>query len=1310
MVARVRSWYRQHPGITLGVILGVVAVTLLAVWLMPAVAAQETLHPSGAGTTYNQWTVTSSWATDLDASGDSLIGSENTDAQAQALHMDDPTFDPSATINSVTVYAMARTTGNDDFGLGIYDGTNAPVYTTHNVSGTFAQWSSGPYATNPWTSSPWTYADIQGLQVYMVEVKAGGQDSVEVDEVWIVVDYTLVSPTLTVTQGSDTGRPTAKIYRGQSADVAVDELNLAASNGDVTVTQIVVRGLDTVDTLTTDVTSVRLFEDDGDGVWDGGDSQIGSSTTFSGAASGSTATFSGLTYTITSGTSENVWIVYTIGASAVDGHIVGSQVQNGDITVQAGQQVTAFATITSANAGQTIQVDAAAPTANTTDPLNDDVLTGASKTVAGTSSDGAGSGVASVEIRIARDDGQYWNGGGWTGTETWVGATGTTNWTYSWSLDAGQNRQRTYTITARATDNVGLTGTDATPVTGVKVDNTGPTISSATAVDATTVDVLFNEALDGATIAASDFTIAGLTVSGAVLQGDNVTVRLTTTAQTPASPYTVQCAAGNVADVYTNTNPATSANFTGYGSPPVGGALTVSQGADAGRPSSLVYRTRDDVTVVDELVLSASGGDVTVGQIVVRGLDTGGALTTNTSAVRLFEDDGNGIFVDGPDSQVGTTKTFSGDASGSTATFDSLAYTVSDGVTKKLWIVYTIGAAANDGHILGSRVNDGDITPTLGTVDAFADIISANSGQTVQIDASAPTVNTTDPLNDAVLTGAVKQIAGTASDGTGSGLAEVRVRIRRSDGEYWDTDHWSVVEAWNLAAGTTNWTYDWSLDAGQNRESSYEITVQATDNVSLTGTDATPVTNVRVDNIGPSIQSAAAIDKNTVDVTFDEPLDPTTVAGDGSDFTIAGLTITAANVQPGNQVVRLTTSDQSPGTGYTVQIAAGNVDDPYGNPGLATGVGFSGFGTSDTEPPSVPGNVNVVAGAAPPVIATVSWDASTDNVGVVGYKVWRSMTSTGTPILIGSTTLLTFNDTTGIPGQQYFYRVSAYDAASNESAKSGPAGPVTSTWTQAPHTVYTVAGNFCRMCHAPHVATTQSSLMRPTDRAPGELSVCYACHDGQGASTNILAGADNSFALASGHVLEDLEVATDLSNRCSSCHSPHSDYSGEPKLPRETINGDTVSTDDNTWCFACHNDTNDWYGVGYPSTANPTRNATGYPILGTFPGETTYADKDANAHASIPASATARRVFGDCLYCHESHRGPNEFDSLISTFTPTTADTLADDQANGTYASSCLDCHGGTLQSYFTTTPVDIKQFVTAGTSRAGHRIKTAGG
>lgn len=365
---------------------------------------------------------------------------------------------------------------------------------------------------------------------------------------------------------------------------------------------------------------------------------------------------------------------------------------------------------------------------------------------------------------------------------------------------------------------------------------------------------------------------------------------------------------------------------------------------------------------------------------------------------------------------------------------------------------------------------------------------------------------------------------------------------------------------------------------------------------------------------------------------------------------------------------------------------------------------------ADSQPPTVPASLAAVPGVASPTIASLSWAASTDDNEVGGYYVWRAVSLVTTPRLIGETPSLAFTDTSGVPGQAYYYRVSAFDTARNESGKSASVGPISAAWpAPSPHLSYgATGGSYCALCHVPHVAASQVGLMRPTGQTPGEITVCYTCHDGQG-GPNVKTGADNSFALQSGHSVENSGTGGDLTDRCSGCHTAHKDPVLRPSLPGELVNGQAISKAGNTWCLACHNDTSDWFVGSYPSVATPSRDASGYPTSGTFPGRTVYANPALNAHASIPASGTIREQ-GDCLYCHDSHRANNKYDGLFKRFSPTTTATVVQDQTTGAYAESCYDCHGGVLRSEFTTMPVNIKQFTTAGAPRSGHRIKTAGG
>src|SRR5256886_1195121 len=89
----------------------------------------------------------------------------------------------------------------------------------------------------------------------------------------------------------------------------------------------------------------------------------------------------------------------------------------------------------------------------------------------------------------------------------------------------------------------------------------------------------------------------------------------------------------------------------------------------------------------------------------------------------------------------------------------------------------------------------------------------------------------------------------------------------------------------------------------------------------------------------------------------------------------------------------------------------------------------------DTTPPSVPTGLRATAVSSSRI--NLSWAASSDNVGVSGYRVYRN----GTQI---ATTGTTFFASTGLsPSTTYSYAVAAFDAAGNLSARSSPASATT---------------------------------------------------------------------------------------------------------------------------------------------------------------------------------------------------------------------------------------------------------------------------
>src|SRR5205809_482010 len=89
----------------------------------------------------------------------------------------------------------------------------------------------------------------------------------------------------------------------------------------------------------------------------------------------------------------------------------------------------------------------------------------------------------------------------------------------------------------------------------------------------------------------------------------------------------------------------------------------------------------------------------------------------------------------------------------------------------------------------------------------------------------------------------------------------------------------------------------------------------------------------------------------------------------------------------------------------------------------------------DTTPPMVP--TGLTASAVSSSQINLSWTASSDNVGVSGYRVYRN----GTQIATTSTT--SFANTGLSASTTYSYTVAAYDAAGNLSAQSSSASATT---------------------------------------------------------------------------------------------------------------------------------------------------------------------------------------------------------------------------------------------------------------------------
>lgn len=187
----------------------------------------------------------------------------------------------------------------------------------------------------------------------------------------------------------------------------------------------------------------------------------------------------------------------------------------------------------------------------------------------------------------------------------------------------------------------------------------------------------------------------------------------------------------------------------------------------------------------------------------------------------------------------------------------------------------------------------------------------------------------------------------------------------------------------------------------------------------------------------PTGLSAITITDNTIVLSWGTSYDPTGVAGykifmNGKETGTAAaqkleipnlqasttytFTVSAYNekgeTSPSSMSLKVTTKPPRP-----IIAASSTVTSTSSSPS-----------STDQTPPSVPGGLTVT-GVSPSEI-DLSWRASTDNVGVAGYRIFSNN------VFIATTSGIFYRSTGLIAGADYSYAVAAYDAAGNVSAQA----------------------------------------------------------------------------------------------------------------------------------------------------------------------------------------------------------------------------------------------------------------------------------
>jgi chitodextrinase len=228
-------------------------------------------------------------------------------------------------------------------------------------------------------------------------------------------------------------------------------------------------------------------------------------------------------------------------------------------------------------------------------------------------------------------------------------------------------------------------------------------------------------------------------------------------------------------------------------------------------------------------------------------------------------------------------------------------------------------------------------------------------------------------------------------------------------------------------------------NTGLTASTSYSYTLQAIDaagNASAQSASVSATTQAASDTTAPSVPAGlvgTAMSSSQINLSWNPSTDNVGVAGYYVYLNDVALTTTTAT---SFQHAGLT-----PGSTYNYRVSAYDAV-PNHSAWTATPVSVTTPPAPDTQAPSIP--IGLTAAAVSSTQINLSWTASTDNVGVTGYRVYRAGTLLAT---VGAVTA--YQDTGLSASTSYSYTVQAVDAAGNASAQSAS---VSATTQAAPDT------------------------------------------------------------------------------------------------------------------------------------------------------------------------------------------------------------------------------------------------------------------
>ncbi|MFB6120430.1 MAG: beta strand repeat-containing protein [Halobacteriaceae archaeon] len=489
-------------------------------------------------------------------------------------------------------------------------------------------------------------------------------------------------------------------------------------------------------------------------------------------------------------------------------------------------------------------------------------------TISGTASDD--NSVSSVEVSIQNSNGNYWDGTSWVNSQTWLTATGTTDWSFD-TANAGISSDDTYTVTARATDSAGNTQTS--PSVTYTVDTTRPSAN----IDSPTGSSFVTVQSGGSVTVQYDASDAGSSVS-------DVTVRITD-------------GNGNTVVEKTGLSGGTDASTTlSIPSPQADGSYNVELVVTDGAGNTDTV-TESGAVVVDDVVSGVSVGDSVVQPSATLSV-TGTADTAEDVTFRLTDSNGDTATV---------TKTISSTSYSVSIDLSSLTFSgdgLSDGSV-------TLAAEQDSGASFSSEAS------TSFTVDSNSLSVSIGSPSDDALLTSHPTVSGTASDDNSVSSVEVSIQNSNGNYWDGNSWVNSQTWVAASGTTSWSFDTANA----GISSDDTYTVTARATDSAGNMQTSSSVTYTVDTTAPTVDSAVTADTN-----------DDGAVE--TIDVTFSEPIDDSTSTLGASTFGLTSGTIESVDTGASADDAKATiTVSGLSSTGVTpdVTLKAGTVKDAAGN-------------------------------------------------------------------------------------------------------------------------------------------------------------------------------------------------------------------------------------------------------------------------------------------------------------------------------------------------------------------------------------------